>query len=91
MRLIGELKSNNRIVKTNTVELKDSNVFYNDFRSDFESLFLKMCRDFDIPVPVWLSKNTKELSRYRKTFFSKDHFIGDISFDEFIIKLELET
>jgi hypothetical protein len=86
MRLIGELRAGNRILKSVTKENNDNK----DFRKELEKLLIGVCKELHIPVPIWLTKNTQELGRYRKTTFYKDQFIGDTSFEEFVIKLEIE-
>ncbi|WP_324359589.1 hypothetical protein [Acetivibrio sp.] len=59
-----------------------------DFRDLLEEGLISICRDLDIPVPLWLNKNTSEFARYRKTFFAKDQFVENVKFDRFELKIE---
>jgi len=53
-----------------------------------EEGLISLCRELDIPVPLWLNKNTSEFARYRKTFFDRDQFIEDVKFDRFELRME---
>lgn len=46
----------------------------------------EICKQFDIPCPMWLGKQERELENFRMTSFGPDNFIEDISFQ----KLEIE-
>ncbi|MDO8686054.1 MAG: hypothetical protein Q7J78_05210 [Clostridiales bacterium] len=59
------------------------------FRDQLEDSFLKLCKQLDISVPLWLDKNTREFAAFRKTIFFQDQFNEDaFAFDRFEIKLE---
>ena len=58
-----------------------------DFRDKLENCLLSLCRDADIPAPMWLSKNTAELARFSKTSFFAEQFAEAVSFDRFEIKI----
>lgn len=45
-----------------------------------------LCREADLPRPMWLSKHEAEFDEFRHTSFSKDHFVEDVTFD----RLEIE-
>lgn len=81
-----------KLVKGNTF-LKDSKAVGTDpektFHELMEGAFLELCRNLDIPVPIWLKKNTREISKYRKTFFGKEQFIEETVFDRFILEIEV--
>lgn len=57
------------------------------FRDRLEDCLLALCRDADIPVPIWLSKNSSELSRFGKTGFYAEQFTEPVTFDRFEIKI----
>lgn len=57
------------------------------FVKDLEWCFVKLCRELEIPIPLWLDKNTKEFARFRQTIFFAEHFTEKVSFDRFQIKL----
>jgi len=95
MKLYGKLMNKNMPLKINKVENLNSNL---DFHGQIESLFIDLCKNLDIPVPIWLKKNTRELSRYKKTFFNKEQkktffnkeqFIEEVYFDNFILEIEV--
>ncbi len=45
------------------------------------SSLTEICKEWDIPVPIWLKTNRKELEKTSKTRFRQDHFIETIDFD----------
>lgn len=57
------------------------------FRDKLEKCLLDTCAQLDIPVPLWLKKNTTEFAKFRRTFFSKEQFIEKVWFDKFEFKL----
>ena len=48
---------------------------------DIKSCLNEMCREADLPCPIWLDKHENEFLRFRKTAFSPDHFIESVDFD----------
>ena len=46
----------------------------------------EVCRELDVPAPMWLEKNDREYERFRRTSFSADNFVEHITFD----KMEIE-
>ena len=59
------------------------------FHDIMEEAFVRLCRELEIPVPIWLKKNTREISRYSKTFFDREQFIEDVYFDRFVLEIEV--
>jgi hypothetical protein len=59
-----------------------------DFRDKLENCLLCICKDADIPAPMWLSRNSTELSMFNKTKFFPDQFAEVVKFDRFEIKIE---
>ena len=57
------------------------------FRDKLEKCLIDLCSQFDIPVPLWLKKNTRELAVFRRTFFTSEQFIDKVWFDKFEIQL----
>lgn len=51
-----------------------------------QDVLVEICREFDIPAPMWLNKHVFEFEQFRHTAFTKEHFVEDISFD----KMEIE-
>lgn len=46
----------------------------------------ELCKQFDIPRPIWLPKHEREFDSFRRTAFTAEHFIEEINFD----RLEIE-
>ncbi|MFZ5985771.1 MAG: hypothetical protein ACOYWZ_01415 [Bacillota bacterium] len=85
MILIGKLVKGTNTIKESTVIRDDDGT---SFRDLLEEGLITLCRELDIPVPLWLKKNTSEFARYRKTFFTSDQFVEKVRFDKFEIRLE---
>ncbi len=47
----------------------------------------KACREFDLPVPIWLDNNISSFKQTSVTRFTKDSFIEDVPFDYLEIKV----
>lgn len=45
------------------------------------------CREFDIEMPLWHSKHTKQLVLFHKATFKKDDFIDKFNFDRLTIEI----
>ena len=86
MKLYGKLVKNNIMLK----QSKQADMTgEKGFHDTMEELFIILCKELDIPVPIWLKKNTNEISRYRKTFFGREQFIEEVFFDKFILEIEV--
>jgi hypothetical protein len=57
------------------------------FRDKLEKCLTGLCSDLDVPVPLWLKKNTRELAAFKKTFFTPEQFIEKVWFDKLEIML----
>lgn len=51
-----------------------------------KEVLVELCKQTDIPCPLWLNKQEKEFSRFRRTSFLPEHFIESVDFD----KLDVE-
>lgn len=51
----------------------------------------EMCKQLDLPCPIWLSKHENEYSAFRRTAFTGDHFIEEIRFDRMEIEFLDDT
>lgn len=85
MKLIGKIIKETKIVKEAVVEKSDEET---SFRDMLEDCFISVCSELDIPVPLWLKKNSKEFGAYRKTFFSNEQFLEKVDFDRFELRIE---
>lgn len=81
-----------KLVKGNTFLLEAKSeglVNEKPFHDIMEEAFIRLCRELEIPVPIWLKKNTREISRYGKTFFNKEQFVEEVYFDRFVLEIEV--
>lgn len=51
-----------------------------------KDVLIELCKQEDLPCPLWLSKHEKEYASFRRTFFRPEHFIEEVDFD----RLEIE-
>lgn len=51
-----------------------------------QQVLSEICREFDIPSPIWLGKQEREYENFRLTSFGPENFVEDINFQ----KLEIE-
>ncbi len=58
------------------------------FRDNLEAALVRLCRELNIAVPIWLSKNTRELAISRRTSFYPNQFIEPVLFERFEIMME---
>lgn len=84
LTLNGKLLVKGRIVREGTSGDDDKE---HSFRDKLENCLVELCLYLEIPVPLWLKKNTRELAIFRKTFFTAEQFIDRVWFDKFEIQL----
>jgi hypothetical protein len=48
---------------------------------------VELCREADLPAPMWLDKHQREFERFRFTAFLPDHFVEEVAFDRLEIEL----
>lgn len=51
-----------------------------------EDALVGVCRELDIPCPIWLGKHEREFEEFRHTAFLPEHFMEEVPFQ----KLEIE-
>lgn len=78
MRLWGRIIKNHRIAKSLTVNVEDG---------DVQEALRSICRQLDIPYPLFLPKHEREFENFARTAFTKDHFMEPIAFVRFEIEL----
>jgi len=76
-RLWARIIIKNRIHKQATV---------NAAFEDVDDALTELCRDFDIPKPLWLNKHDREFEEFRRTAFLPEHFMEEVPFQ----RLEIE-
>ncbi len=84
MKLEGTLFRANLTIADVIVERQDCG---ESFVKQLESCFVQLCRELEIPIPLWLDKNTKEFSRFHQTLFFEEQFTDKVLFNRFQIKL----
>jgi hypothetical protein len=82
--LIGRVVKGTKTIKQSTFKGDDEEA---GFCNMLEKGLIELCRELEIPVPLWLNKNTTEFVHYRKTFFTSDQFVEPVNFDKFEFKL----
>ena len=83
MRIEGKLIKRTYTISSTVVGSNDAN---DSFTDSLEKCLVQLCREFHIPVPLWLNKNTREFARFRRTFFFSEQFDEDVGFDRFEIR-----
>ena len=51
-----------------------------------ERCLVDLCRQLDIPIPIWMEKNTHEFARFHQTIFFAEQFTEPIKFERFQIR-----
>lgn len=58
------------------------------FSEKLTACLVDICKKMDIQVPIWMSKNTRELANFQKTFFTDEQFMEKVYFDRFEIEMK---
>ena len=72
-----------RIIRKHRIERQAT---YDCRFEDVEEALTELCRQFDVPRPLWLDKHTREYEEFRRTQFLPEHFMEDVPFQ----RLEIE-
>ena len=83
-RIWGKVMKNTKFLQDMVVEIEDTNMTREE--KIMESID-QCCMAFDLQIPMWFDKNTKEMKQFRKTSFHADQFIETIKFDYFEIEI----
>ena len=84
MTLNGKLIVEGKLIREMGAEDNDE---AHNFRDKLQSCLVDVCGKLEVPVPLWLKKNTRELAIFRRTFFSREQFIDKVWFDKLEINL----
>ncbi len=76
-RLWIRIVNRHRVVRQETVECAWGGI---------DDALTEVCRQWDVPRPVWLNKHRREMEDFRRTAFTQDHFMEEVPFD----RLEIE-
>jgi hypothetical protein len=83
MKLHGKLIKGTRTLKEAFVQ-NDEVISYRD---QLEECLIRLCKELDIQVPIWLKTNSTQIVRYKKTSFAKEQFVEKTTFDRFEINI----
>ena len=83
------MKLNAKIIKGTAILMEEEAVFTGQgrFQKQLEASLIEVCGKLGIPVPLWVSKNTREFVRFKWTAFNSDQFFEPVRFDRFEIRL----
>ena len=84
MKLEGKLFKANVVVQVFIMDYTNDKL---TFVKELENTLILLCRELEIPIPLWLSKNTHEFAAFRQTVFFSDQFTEKVRFDRFQIRL----
>lgn len=84
MRVEGRLFRESVILAVEFIEYSNDDL---RFSKELENSLILLCRKLDIPVPMWLEKNTQEFAAFRQTIFFAEQFSQEVRFDRFQFKL----
>lgn len=84
MKLYGKLIRERKIMREEVAINIDDKVSFHD---KLELCLIEVCGKLECQVPLWLEKNTKEFSMYRKTFFPQEQFMEKVWFDKLEIRM----
>lgn len=84
MKMSGKLLKGTTILDEKVVEADDEEGSYQD---RLEKCLMELCGMLAIEIPIWLTKNTREYVRFRRTSFNADQFLNRVHFDRFEIRI----
>lgn len=84
MTLEGRLFLANRMTEIKEIATTDNDPSYS---KRLEKALVELCRQMDIPVPMWMKKNTKEFAAFGQTIFFREQYTEKVRFDRFQIRV----
>ena len=84
LTLEGRLFVANRMTEIKEVTTEDTDASYS---KRLEKCLVELCRQMDIPVPMWMKKNTKEFAAFGQTIFFREQYTENVRFDRFQIRV----
>jgi hypothetical protein len=84
LTLEGRLFVANRMTEIKEVTTEDTDSSYS---KRLEKALIELCRQMDIPVPMWMKKNTKEFAAFGQTIFFREQYTENVRFDRFQIRV----
>jgi hypothetical protein len=83
MKLEGKVFRANLLLQSVTVEEPDTD---QRFSLRLERCLVNLCHTLEIPLPLWMEKNTREFARFHQTLFFAEQFTEPIRFERFQIR-----
>ena len=84
MKLEGKLFKGNLMIAQAVSSIQAPEM---SFVKELETNLINLCRQLEVPIPLWLSKNTHEFAAFRQTMFFADQYTETVRFDRFQIKM----
>ena len=84
MILEGRTFKGNRLLDVKEVRYENPET---SFSKELGEALVILCREMDIPVPMWMKKNTHEFAAFYQTIFFDDQYPEKVTFDRFQIKM----
>ena len=60
-------------------------------RGGEKDALIELCREMDVPAPMWLPKNEREYEQFRQTSFTHDNFVESLGYDRMEIEFLDDT
>lgn len=83
MRLEGKIFKANRLLRDATIDINDPE---HRFSVQLEHGLIRLCHQLEIPLPLWMKKNTREFARFHQTVFFSEQFMETVLFERFQIR-----
>lgn len=84
MRLQGEVYFESRLTGLAVVPVGEGG---ESLAKRLDAALLALCKQMNVPIPVWLQNNTKQFAAFHMTLFTPDQFVDRVHFDQFQIRL----
>lgn len=84
MTLEGRLLSGNKLLQIHEIKYENPEA---SFVKELDEALVELCRQMDIPMPVWMKQNTREFATFHQTIFFDEQFLEKVRFDKFQIKM----
>ncbi len=79
IKIWGKILVNDKIIKSNTIEVDESNTTFFDMLKD-------LCATLNIPTPVLLDKHVYDFNLFNMCMFRADDFVESVVFDKFTLE-----
>ena len=84
MVLEGRTYKGNRLLKLKEISYENPDA---SFSAELSEAIIILCREMDVPVPMWMKKNTHEFAAFHQTIFFDEQYTDKVKFSSFQIKM----